>query len=237
MKVKTTMVQALERARAVPGSDDVQLVGTEALSVLKDLKNAIDNKELHSAKNSFLSLFGLDVKFFYSLEVEMDSGFTERGIGYLEQREGHFYLKRARPMYYIQNGSFTPCIKIRPLPIDERVVIIASSYVPSSFLEMLTDDNCIITCNTPHLPTCISLPKDTLLGRKKDNIEPIPLKDIAEQTKDILLKSSKIKLKTLQLTPQKKAPEQKGVIYYDEAEDLIKYYTGSEWRILVWQEA
>lgn len=225
MKLKTSTVQAIERAVPVKDSKDLELLGTESLSISPDYKRLLDANRISSSQNSFLSLFGIDTKFFYSVKFECTQhGFTERGLGYIYENEGKFFLKRFRPFYIIENNSVIPAHTPRPIVCseDHNDYITASSYVPSTFTEVLTEPHSIITCEQTHLPTSVVLQENSVLGRNKDGIESIPIENLINDT--------------LQLNPRPSAPERKGTLYYDENDDCLKYYDGEGWRILVWQQ-
>ena len=252
MKLKTTRIQAIEKATTVSDSKDLELLGTEALTVNKTYAKLIENKEISSAQNSFLSLFGLDTKFFYSVTLVCEShGFTERGLGYIYENEGRFFLKRFRPFYIIENESASPVYIPRPFVCSHSDHIIASSYTPTTFIEVLTEPHSIITSETAHLPTSIAVSENSVVGRTTGPLQSIPIenlvneetarKSVTEYNKNLSLKSPKIDVKRLtandvQLNVRKKAPERKGVLYYDESDDCLKYYDGTSWRLLVWQK-
>lgn len=256
MKLRTSKTPAIEKAKGVPFSPDMELLGTEALSELPEFKIAISNGDVSSAKNSFLSVYGTDCKFFYSIEVKSDSiGFIERGLGYVEQHDGKFFLKRNRPFYYIENGNAVSLTKPRPIAADDSIFVIAASYAPTTYIELLTDANALITSTSPHMPTSVVVDNHSLLGRLDGDIESLKISDIVNEgniseialnaikqhTKNLILKSSKVDVKRLttndlQLNPQKSAPERKGVLYYDQEEDALKYYDGTKWRVIAWTE-
>ena len=256
MKLRTSKTPAIERAKGVPFSSDIELLGTEALSEFPEFKIAIGNGDVSSQKNSFLSVYGTDCKFFYSVEVKSDSiGFIERGLGYVEQHDGKFFLKRNRPFYYIENGNAISLTKPRPIAADDSLQVIAASYAPTTYMELLTDANALITSTSPHVPTSVVVDNHSLLGRLDGDIESLKISDIVNEghisevalnaikqhTKNLILKSSKVDVKRLttndlQLNPQQSAPERKGVIYYDESDDCLKYYDGTAWRVLMWQK-
>lgn len=254
MKLKTSQVQAIERALPLKDSKDLELLGTEALCISPDYKRLIDSNRISSSQNSFLSIFGLDTKFFYSVTFSCEQhGFTERGLGYIYENEGKFFLKRFRPFYLIENNSVAPVNTPRPITCsalhDDYVV--ASSYAPSTFTEVLTEPHSIITNEQNHLPTSVVLQQNSLLGRHTDGVESIPIdtlvneemarKSVTEYSKNLSLKSSKVDVKRLstqdlQLNPRSSAPERKGVLYYDDNDDCLKYYDGTAWRLLVWKQ-
>lgn len=243
MKLKTSKIPALEKATPVSNSTDLELLGTEALMVNGTYAKLIEQKEISSAQNSFLSLFGINAKFFYSVTLVCEShGFTEHGLGYIHEREGKFFLNRFRPFYMIENGAFAHLKRPRPVVCSHNDYVVASSYIPSTFVEVLTEPHSVITCEQSHLPTSVTVSEDSLLGRRDGNLESIPLSSFVQNnTKVLSLKSPKVDIKRLtannvQFNATKTAPERKGVIYYDENDDCLKYYDGNNWRILMWQE-
>jgi hypothetical protein len=253
MKLRTSKTQALEKAKVLSNLLDLELLGTEALATINNqYKRLLEEKEISSSQNSFISIFGLNTKFFYSVTLVCEShGFTEFGIAYIEQQEEKFILKRFRPFYMIENGATIVVKKIRPIICDRESYVLASSYAPTTFVEVLTESNSIITCESPHLPTSVVVDKNSVLGRHDGNLESIPIESLVDEEtarnsiiqykNNLSLKSSKVDVKRLttndlQLNARKSAPERKGVIYYDESDDCLKYYDGTIWRRLMWQK-
>jgi len=254
MKLKTSIIQAIERGKTVKDSKDIELLGTEALSISPDYKRFLETGKISSSQNSFLSLFGINVKFFYSVRFECERhGFTERGLGYIYENEGKFFLNRFRPFYIIEKDVISPTHIARPITCSElyKDYIVVSSYIPSTFTEVLTESHSVITSEHPHLPTSVVLQENSVLGRNTDGLVSIPLdslideeivrKSVTEHNKNLSLKSPKVDVKRLtandlQLNAKKTAPARKGVIYYDESDDCLKYYDGTGWRRLMWQK-
>lgn len=253
MKLRTSKTQALEKAKVLSNLLDLELLGTEALATINNqYKRLLEEKEISSSQNSFISIFGLNTKFFYSVTLVCEShGFTEFGLAYIEQQEKKFILKRFRPFYMIENGATVISYKPRPIICDRESYILASSYTPTTFVEVLTETNSIITCESPHLPTSVVVDKNSILGRHDGNLQSIPIESLVDEEtarnsitqykNNLSLKSSKVDVKRLttndlQLNARKSAPERKGVIYYDESDDCLKYYDGTNWRRLMWQE-
>jgi len=241
MKIKNSTTLAIELGRANQNDFDVELLGTESLSIVPNLANAVKKGLYSSSVNSFLSVYGLDCKFFYSIEVDSeDEPFTERGVGYIEKRDNTFFLKRARPLYFIEGGSMAPAIRMRPIvrPVDTKIIV--SSYIPASLSEVLADEHSVAICETQHLPTSVALDKYSVLGRKDGPIESLELSDavitaLKEHTKNIVLKSPKLSVKKLnadsiQLNSSKNAPEQKGTIFMDDKTRNLMYFDGTSWR-------
>lgn len=253
MKLKTSNLTAIEKGKPDPNSFDIELLGTESLSDIDDYKVAIKVGSISSSTNSFISIFGTGVKLFYNIEHVCEvNGFTERGIGYIEQRDSKFYLKRSKPFFIIQDKTFLSVDRIRPIVCDNKTShLIITSYVPTSVNEVLTDTNSVITSQIPHIPTSIVVDEYSVLGRTDSELTSIPMdslvdeeksrKSVTEYTKTLSLKSSKVDVKRLatqdlQLNPRSSAPERKGVLYYDENDDCLKYYDGTSWRLLVWKQ-
>lgn len=244
MRLKTSQIQALEKAVAVKDSTDLELLGTEALALNnRDYAKLIEQKEISSAQNSFIALFGVNVKFFYSVTLVCEShGFTEHGLGYIYNENEKFFLKRFRPFYMIENSAFAHLKRPRPIVCSHNDYVLASSYIPSTFVEVLTEPHSVITCEQSHLPTSVTVSEDCLLGRRDGNLESIPFSSFVQNnSKTLSLKSPKVDVKRItannvQLNATKTAPARKGVIYYDEDDDCLKYYDGNIWRILMWQE-
>lgn len=253
MRLKTSKIQALEKAKVLSNLLDLELLGTEALATINNqYKRLLEEKEISSSQNSFISIFGLDTKFFYSVTLVCEShGFTEFGIAYIEQQGEKFILKRFRPFYMIENGATVVVRKIRPIICDMESYILASSYTPTTFIEVLTESNSIITSESPHLPTSVVVDKNSVLGRHDGNLQSIPIdsltneetarNSITKYKNNLSLNSSKVDVKRLttndlQLNARKSAPERKGVVFYDESDDCLKYYDGKAWRTLAWSE-
>lgn len=252
VKLRTSKIQAIEKAKVLPNLLDLELLGTEALASIDQYKKIIEDKAISSSTHGFISLFGLDTKFFYSISLVCEShGFTEFGIGYIEQQDKKFILKRFRPFYMVENGATIAVRKIRPIICDNESYVLASSYAPTTFVEVLTESNSIITCESPHLPTSVVVDKNSVLGRDDGDLKSIPIESltneetarnsITQYKNNLSLKSSRVdvkRLKTndLQLNASKTAPERKGTIYYDESDNCLKYYDGNAWRILMWTE-
>lgn len=253
MQLKTSNLPAIEKGIPDPHSNDIELLGTESLSDLDDYKVAIKVGSISSATNSFISIFGTNVKLFYNLEHICEvNGFVERGIGYIEQRDSKFYLKRAKPFFIIQDKTFLAVDRVRPIACDNKTShIIVTSYVPSTINEVLVDTNSVITAQIPHIPTSIVVDEHSVLGRTDGELSSIPIDSLIEEekvrntvttyTKNLSFKSPKVDVKRLatndiQLNPRPSAPERKGVLYYDETDDCLKYYDGTGWRLLIWKQ-
>lgn len=261
MKLKTSKFYAIEGAIQLEGSSDLNLLGSEYVNRIdKDYDYAVKNGTISSEKNSFFSVYGLDCKFFYlAQQFKYNKVFKyEVGIGYLEQHDGKFVLKRSQPLYFSENDGVPNPVTGAPRPFlcqhDEYVAV--TTYIPRSYLELLTDDNCIITSVAPHVPSITYISPNSLVGRFSDNIESVPvskIKDIpifnqsiidtlTSHTKQLLLKSSKLSVKNINIDyinfkPLDSKPAEKdGILYYNKNNKTLCFYADNEWRIITWQK-
>jgi len=241
MKIKNATTLAIELGKANSKNYDIELLGTESLSKVPNLATAVKKGIYSSSINSFLSVYGLDCKFFYSFEVDsQDNPFTERGIGYIEKQDNKFFLKRSRPLYFLEGGSMIAALRMRPIVCPDETNIIVSSYIPTSLSEVLADEHSVTVCETPHLPTSVALDKNSVLGRKDGPLESLEFSDVVitalkEHTKNLILKSPKLSVKSvnvnsIQLNSSKNAPEQKGTVYMDDKTRNLMFFDGSSWR-------
>lgn len=244
MKIKTSKVQAIELGVSNSDNNDIELLGTEALKSVASLKHQIEIGFFNSSQNSFLSVYGTDCKFFYSIEVDSEiDHFIERGIGHVEKHNNKFFLRRARPLYYIEGGRMNPAIRPRPITKDNNINIIVSSYIPQSVNEILGDEHSVIIADTPHLPTYVALDENSVLGRLGADIESVSFSDLVDEalkkhTKNLILKSPKVSVKQLvansiQLNASKNGPEKRGTLYFNDMTGKLMYFDGQKWHSLL----
>lgn len=255
MKLKTSQKFAIEGAIQLEGSSDLKLLGSENVGRLGK-----EYSYYKSIDNSFLSVYGLDCKFFYIAQLYRSNKLYryEVGIGYIQQSEGNFFLKRPQPLYFAEGTSDRPSRVVGPpcpfLCPPEDVVVVAT-YVPQSYSEILSDDNCIITSVAPHIPSIVYVDKNSIVGRTGDNIEAISINklhelqpfnesvinSISNHTKQLLLKSSKLISKNITtdyvyLKPlNDKPPEKDGILFFNKQSGTICYYSENCWRELTWK--
>lgn len=260
MKLKTSQTYAIEGAIQLDGSFDLKLLGSEYISQIdKSHEVAIQNNTISSSKNSFFSVYGLDCKFFYNAQQFRSSKVFryEVGLGYLENHDGSFVLKRSQPLFFseydqeISQVSGNP----RPLVCGPNEFLIVTTYLPRTYLEILTDANCIITSVAPHTPSIVHIDDNSLIGRFGEHIDshsieqifdmPVVssavLNTITNHTKQLLLKSSKLTAKNLStdyvaLKPlSSRPPEKDGILFFDKEHNTLCYYADNCWRELTWK--
>lgn len=261
MKLKTSKAYAIEGAIQLEGSTDFNLIGSEYVArIEKDYEFAVKNGTISSEQNSFFSVYGLDCKFFYiAQQFKNNKVFKyEVGIGYLQQVDDKFVLKRSQPLYFSEyDGVANPVIGApRPFLCQHDEYLVVTTYIPRSYLELLTDDNCIITSVAPHVPSITYISEDSLVGRFGENIQAVPvnnIKDIpsfsqaivdslTQYTKQLTFKSSKITSKSistdyLSFKPtNSKPPAKDGTLYFNKDNNTFSYYADNEWRLLTWQK-
>lgn len=254
MNLKTSTTTAIELG-AINSSDDIELLGIEPLKqVNQSLYFAIQNKNI-TPENTFRSTFGPNVLFFYALEQIKNNAVIkyERGLGYYFERDNRSFLKRHIPIATGNNSQNTTicsggCTKFSCSDCEHIVVY---SAVPLSYAECLVNKNSIITSVNAFHPHSFVVEENSIVARLDGDVKSIPLDDkglidslissICKFTKQIILKTSKLDVKklstpTLHLNKTSKNNAKDGDIIYDEEDDNIKYYDGTNWRILDWKK-
>ena len=260
MHLKTSPQYAIEGAQQLQGSYDLELNGCECVArVDVSYKVSVENGTICSSKNSFLSVYGLDCKFFY-LAQQLKSGTVfkyEVGLGYLEKVDDKIILKRGQPLYFSENENIaTPSNNVpRPFYCHHDEYVIVTTYVPRTYLELLTDDNCIITSLAPHVPSLTYVKENSIVGRFGPTIESIPVEQLYQQpafinsvvdsiskhTKNLILKSSKLTAKAISADyillkeTSTRPPEKEGTLFFNKDSKTLCYYADNCWRELVWQ--
>jgi len=253
MKLKTTPIQILERGLPTENSCDIFLSGTEQVCEyfpeLRYQKNGPC-----SANNSFLVAFGLDSKFYYSLEKYNNRKLIdlEIGIGHLFQEAPNIILlKRSQPLLY-KHGDEQIGPVLRPVNAfgchDPDDYLVVKSYYAHSLSELLVDPHSLIVSISDNPLNILNVEENSVIGRLDGNVTSLSILDLCtkatnlftEYTKQIILSCSqldvkKLKTKILQLTPIKQAQTKKGSIIYNEEHDTIQYFDGSRWRTLLWR--
>lgn len=262
MKLKTSKTYAIEGAEQLHNSYDLKLLGSEYVSTLgKDWEASVKLGEFTSQNNSFLSVYGLDCKFFYIAQVYLNNSIEmfEVGLGYLYIEDNTTYLKRFKPLYFNEKGCDFPSPVIgnpRPLIASYPKRVIVSTHIPTSYLEVLTDDNSLIASVAPHTPSVVVVEQGSLVGRLKDNIESIDIRSlnnvepfnlavidsIKNHTKQLVLKSSKLTAKNINVDylslniTDTKPPAKDGNIYFDKTSGTIRYYYDNNWNVILSKE-
>lgn len=192
------------------------MVGSENIC-----EHVTQGQKFCSTDHSFAAVYGLNNHFYYRID-QIENGQTvvfEVGIGLVEVVENKVALKRTNPLIYKFKNEEPRVIVGETIPsFNTTDKIIVSSYVPTSIGEALPEDNMVITSIAPHTPHPIKLPKNSVLGRLEDDVQPITLSDLPTVVTSYPSTSQ--------------APQIKGIIIYDEGWDILKYFNGKEWREL-----
>jgi hypothetical protein len=237
MNLKTSNQLAIENFEPIVNSYDLKLLGSP---------NLYSNEN-----NSFASVFGNDVKFFYKAVVVKNNAIVkyEVGLGYLENN----ILKRFNPLYHgLLEGPLPSSNGPQYFFADKDESLVVTSHVPTNFNELLCDPNCVITSVAPHISHPVHIPNHSLLGRLDDNVQSIPFSElfsnpeliaailqvITTYSKQLSLRTSKLDAKrlctdSLQLNSNDKILDKKGTLGFDGKD--LKFYDGEAWRILEWR--
>jgi hypothetical protein len=253
MKLKTTPIQILERGLPTENSCDIFLSGTEQVcEYFPELRYQKNGPR--SANNSFLVAFGLDHRFYYSLEKYNNRKLIdlEIGIGHLFQEAPDIILlKRSQPLLY-KHGDEQIGPIARPVHAfmchDPDDYLVVKSYHAQSLPELLVDPHSLIVSIPDDPLNILNVDENSVIGRLDGNITSLSILDLCtkatnlftEYTKQIILSCSqldvkKLKTKILQLTPSKPTQAKKGSFIYNEEHDTIQYFDGSRWRTLLWR--
>lgn len=240
MKLKTIASQAVERGK--PYGTDIKLLGTEAIrNINSDINTLLDNGSL-SSNNEFSVLYGFDCTFLYRIEITRGSAvvYHEHGMGHLEKVDDDIILRRTRPFYQLEQNRPIPIARTQPIGANETDYIIISSYVPNSYIEMLSNPHSVLASREENIPAPVFMDRHSFLGRFDDNIEAIPLSFIIDtltsHTKQLSLKSPRVDVKrltsdSLQLNFDSKVQEKRGTLRYSK-DDTLQYYDGTKWRTI-----
>lgn len=232
-------------------NSDFQLHGTCALAPFSsNLARAIKCED--GPDYSFLSIFGTENKFLYTIEKFRNEQAIqyERGIGYLYKQDNNIFLKRIQPLTHGPNSSdLLPCYNG---PTDffckDGEYIIASSSHPKTYVELFADPHSILTSSDSFTPQPVSLQEDSFLARLSNSIQSLSFSSdyfiniiitcITKYTKQLILKTSKLDVKRLccddiQLNTNNNPLNRPGVIVFDGKD--IKFFDGSHWKKLIWK--
>lgn len=211
-----------------------------------------------SDNNLFSKIFPLDTHFFYhaSIVCRQRCEFSEVGIAHLEENDGQYTMCRDRPMFSVYDGSLHTCRNFSNLdcPHDDEYIVV-TSYTPTSLPELLHSDNHIIFSNEECVPASLEIEKNSLIVRLNDNIQSITFDSLAKvkdftqaltdclsnYTKQIALKASRLDVKalltkSLLFTPTKTPLQKKGELYFDDTDNKLKFFDGTEWRCLKYED-
>jgi hypothetical protein len=189
--------------------------------------------------------------------------YAEQGIGYMEKRGDDLVFVRETPVFGGTKPSEVQHFsqEAAPLPLDPKHSVAISSTSPTSYQLALAAPHCVIASVDAFVPTPVALEENTLLGRKDNRVQSIDKDELREILTDeaildsvkktqgqIALSSRRVNLTRknsvlsapiLRTYPPYKDDEkpkaQKGAIIYNDSTDCLEYYTGTEWRTLVWK--
>lgn len=234
MNLKTSPQLAIENFDSIANSYDLKLLGCP------------DNYQ--NSVNSFLSVFGENVKFFYKA-IKLNKGsITKYEVGLAILENG--YLKRIRPLYHgIGTDVSVSFNGPHYFVAQENETLVITSHFPSNHNELLCDDNSIITSIAPHVPHPVHIPNNSFLGRLDDNVQSIPFSElfshpeliasilevITTYSKQLSLRTSKLDAKrlctdSLQLNINTNPIDKKGSLSFDGKD--LKFFDGDVWKIL-----
>ena len=218
MKIQKTLTIAYEAAEHYgPIPHALKMLGTEALyDEFPDIKYA----HINSETNSFISIFDLDHNFYYRIDRihKGDSIANEVGLGELVENSGNIVMLRTQPMYVTAVGEDRrAAYGTKPLNFTAVTdTLMVTSYIPMNVVEALPDPNMIITSLGDHHPHPLKVEEGSVIGRKQDGtIDSIKFNElpaIAPKVED--------------------APAEEGSIAYDPEAKTLKFYNGTEWRVI-----
>lgn len=200
--------------------------------------------------------YGPERKFFYKLTAYKDNVVVghERGIGYAYQINDKDYFKREIPLIYGKHDNHAQYIldDFSRFYIDSDAINIISSETPPALSMLLYDKNCIIVSTNQFTPFTIKVLENSFLARvgendisnlsfESDDFVKVVSEALTKYSKQLSLKSSKLSVnslsvKQLQLQNNAGANVKRGTLIYDEELDAIKFYNGTTWRTLKWEE-
>lgn len=243
---------ALEAVKHCSISQDLELIGIEPLkNYSHKLKLDIEAGAITNQVN-FKDTFGYNNNFFYVLECVCDDivdGY-ERGIGYIYEKEGKTLLKRVAPLYEGKNSAeIYPCSSVSGRTFCSNENVLLYSSMPTSYLEALAVEHCVITSSEPCLPQPIHLPQNSFLARFENNIEGVTFSDkrfvdkfvdiLCSFSKQIKLAASKLSVKRAEIDILDLVPlntdnvkAKIGSLCYDKANNNVRIYTKDGWKTL-----
>lgn len=256
MNLKTSKASAIELAASNHNNIDLELKGLKALSEFNKSISLSLNSNL-DVDTSFETIFGYDCSFFYNIEqIKNDKVIvSEYGIGHIESIDNKIFLKRHLPIYLNSHNKITQCSNgPYHFKCDSPDYLVAHSVLPSSYLELLANSNCVIASSEPFCPNPISIDNFSFLGRLNDNVQSIPFSElfsnpelitailevITTYSKQLSLKTSKLESKRLctdclQLNTSDKPLEKKNSLIFDG--ENLKFYDGEKWKIIQWRDS
>jgi hypothetical protein len=254
MKIKTSKIPALELVINEDGTN-YRLAGTKALAACNaELARSIECGTTNKC-HSFRRMFG-ENSFFYVLELISNDKVIqhERGVGNVKKIDDQYYLERAIPICYGPNSSQVSACHNGPssfLPQSNEYIIAYSTF-PHSHQEALILPHSVLTSHDSCCANMVSLQENSFLARVKDDIVSLDTNSdefinyikeaISSYKNQLSLKSSKLSVKNLstnnlQLNPSDSPQLKEGNVYYDATNKVLKFYDGSNWKVLLNENA
>lgn len=186
----------------------------------------------------------------------------ERGIGKIYKEGDTFYLDRVRPISkgFNENDSQEGRLQENSQPdFSEDNILFVKTHIPDSYKELYYKPHTIIINKECLCPTPLEVKENSLIGRLQDSIENIQgdqihsilnsdflSKEFTKDSSDLSSpssafslngKQSVIKANYLHLKGVNRRPTDKkiGQMIYNN-KGYFEYWTGKEWRILVWSK-
>lgn len=258
MILKTSNKTAIELAK-FNNCCDLELLGTTSLAQYNtSLALALKNNEL-SDDHTFKNVFGLDVRFFYSIELIENKQIVryEHGIGSIYEVDNIIYFKREMPILSgSDSSSLEPCLNGGcNLTCNDKQYIVVYSTLPYTYVEALAESNSVLTSSSPFVPTPVQLNENSVLARldgeilslslTSEEFKKILIEAISKYSNQVSLTASKFSMKkknapissnVFQFVPTSNPQTKQGIMFYDQNDDCLKYFDGTKWRRLVWQE-
>tara|TARA_B100001564_G_scaffold324411_1_gene305142 strand:- start:2049 stop:2831 length:783 start_codon:yes stop_codon:yes gene_type:complete len=257
LPLKTTNRLINELGECTPLSRDVKLLGPEKLidRVSKRLRSSVPKTE------TFEAVFGLDNKFFYRIDKvtgdDMKTLAYEIGTGHLEKdNDGSMVLVRDTPrvsklqdqekLYFneVHVPAFQDCT-----PEDYLIV----SYMQLPDLNgLFVDPNTLLYSDVNACPSVLYIDNNSFITKTPEkgitNVSAQALdevhgfsdsvvKSIRQHTKNLILQSPNIAVKSLTFKAVKQCKVEKpGTVFFDKESKTLKCYDGTTWRTLSYED-
>ena len=189
--------------------------------------------------------------------------FVETGVGFIRRINKKVIFTRETPLFSGDDRKFvTPTDpNAAPAHISTEDHLILYSVVPNNYHQALSSPHCVITSTEAFSPTPVELEENSLLGRKDNRVQSIDKDELREiltdehicdavtqNPKQMALSSVRVNLSKensvfsapiIRPYPfyrdESRPKVQKGAIIFNESSNCLEYFTGSEWRTLVWK--
>lgn len=253
--LKTNKKTAIELLKNNPNSLDLELIGN------KDLPRYSKNYEYSELSEDLLfkNVFGTHTNFIYVIQSVCCSTNSvclyERGVGYIYENNGSYFLKRT--ISFVRGKNHSDCsVNYSNTPLDfycssESKYTILTSSLPYTYLESLVVPNSVLCSSDMCLPQPVTIKENSFLVRFDERIESVEFEDdrlidkitkiISKFTKQLKLKASKLSLKRVEpeiidMVPTSNVKAKRGSLYYDESDNKLKLYDGQQWKTIAFTE-